>query len=63
MEEAIKDVEKFSEWMKTKIQSVHYANNSKMTEAYDRIFQRNLEITVLTNKTRATFDNFNVTNQ
>jgi len=46
MEEAIKETERFSEWMKSKVQSIHYANNSKMTEAYDRVFQNNLRLTV-----------------
>jgi hypothetical protein len=46
MEEAIKETERFAEWMKTKVQSVHYANNSKMINAYDRVFQNSLRLTV-----------------
>jgi hypothetical protein len=46
MEEAIKDTERFSEWMKNVVQSVHYANSSKMIVAYDKVFQNNLRITV-----------------
>jgi hypothetical protein len=50
MEEAIKETERFSEWMKTKVQSVHYANNSKMTEAYDRVLQDSLRLQVYISK-------------
>jgi hypothetical protein len=46
MEKAIQETERFEEWMKTKVQSVHYANNTKMTEAYDRVFQNSLRLTV-----------------
>lgn len=46
MEEAIKDTERFSEWMKSTVQSVHYANNSKMAEAYDRVFKNSLRLTI-----------------
>ena len=46
MEEAIKDTERFSEWMKTTVQSVHYANNSKMTEAYERKKKNSLHLTI-----------------
>jgi hypothetical protein len=46
MEKAIQETERFEEWMKTKVQSIHYANNTKMTEAYDRVFQNSLRLTV-----------------
>jgi hypothetical protein len=46
MKEAIEDTERFSEWMKTVVQSVHYANNAKMTVAYDRVFQNSLRLTI-----------------
>ena len=31
------NVERFNEWMKKKVKSVHYADNNAMTEAYKRI--------------------------
>jgi len=46
MEEAIKDTERFSEWMKNTVKSIHYANTNRMIIAYDRVFQNNLRITV-----------------
>lgn len=30
-------VEKFDEWMRNKVKSIHYANNEKMCNAYNRI--------------------------
>lgn len=62
MEKAIKETERFAEWMKNKIQSVHYANHSKMTEAYDRVFQDCIRIEAFTTRTRTTIDNISVTN-
>jgi hypothetical protein len=47
MEKAIQETERFEEWMKTRVQSVHYANNAKMTIAYDRVFQNNLKTTLI----------------
>lgn len=32
-------VEKFDEWMRNKVKSIHYSNNEKMTNAYNRILQ------------------------
>lgn len=29
--------ERFNEWMRNKVQSVHYANNQKMSLAFDKI--------------------------
>lgn len=31
------NVERFNDWMKYKVQSVHYSNNNAMCEAYKRI--------------------------
>lgn len=33
------EVEKFDEWMRNKVKSIHYSNNEKMTNAYNRILQ------------------------
>jgi hypothetical protein len=46
MEKAIQETERFEEWMKTRVQSVHYANNARMTVAYDRVFQNTLKFTL-----------------
>jgi hypothetical protein len=46
MEEAIKDTERFSEWMKNVVQSVHYANTNRMIIAYDKVLQNNLRLTI-----------------
>jgi hypothetical protein len=46
MEKAIQEAEKFEQWMKNKVQSIHYANHSKMIEAYDRVFQNSLKLTI-----------------
>lgn len=34
---ALTNVERFNEWMKSKVKSVHYSNNNAMCEAYKRI--------------------------
>jgi hypothetical protein len=47
MEKAIQETERFEEWMKNVVQSVHYANNSKMTVAYDKVFKNNLKTTII----------------
>ena len=31
------EVERFNEWMKSKVQSIHYSNNNAMCEAYKKI--------------------------
>jgi hypothetical protein len=31
------NVERFNEWMKKTVKSIHYTNNEAMTEAYKRI--------------------------
>lgn len=31
------EVERFNEWMNSKVKSVHYSNNNAMCEAYKRI--------------------------
>ncbi len=46
MEEAIKDTERFSEWMKNTVQSIHYANTNRMIIAYDKVLQNNLRLTI-----------------
>jgi hypothetical protein len=47
MEKAIQETERFEEWMKTRVQNVHYANNAKMTIAYDKVFKNYLKTTLI----------------
>ena len=44
----------FEVWMRETVKTVHYADNEKMAEAYDRVFNNSLEITIYesTNKKR-----------
>jgi hypothetical protein len=44
-----KETEAFESWMRDTIKSVHYADNDKMAEAYDRVFNNALEITIYEN--------------
>jgi hypothetical protein len=41
-------------WMRETVKTVHYADNEKMAEAYNRVFNNSLEITIYetTNKKR-----------
>jgi hypothetical protein len=32
------EADKFSNWMKNKVKSVHYANNDKMSTAYQKVY-------------------------
>jgi meiotically up-regulated gene 157 (Mug157) protein len=36
----------FEVWMRDTVRSVHYADNNKMAEAYDRVFNNTLELTI-----------------
>ena len=36
----------FEVWMREIVKTVHYANNEKMAEAYDRVFNNTLEIKI-----------------
>jgi hypothetical protein len=36
----------FEVWMREIVRTVHYADNNKMAEAYDRVFNNALEIKV-----------------
>ena len=37
----ISDEERFSKWMIERVKSVHYANNDKMANAYNRVTENN----------------------
>ena len=39
----------FEVWMRETVKTVHYADNEKMTEAYDRVFNNSLEIKIYEN--------------
>ena len=36
---AEKEMHRFDRWMKTRIKSIHNADNKKMTEAYQKVYQ------------------------
>ena len=39
----------FEVWMREIVRSVHYADNSKMADAYERVFNNALEIVIYEN--------------
>jgi hypothetical protein len=39
----------FEVWMRETVRTIHYANNDKMSEAYDRVMNNYLEIKVYEN--------------
>jgi len=39
----------FEVWMRETVRSVHYADNFRMAEAYDRVFNNALEIVIYEN--------------
>ncbi len=39
----------FEVWMREIVRTVHYADNEKMAEAYDRVFNNALEIKIYEN--------------
>ena len=39
----------FEVWMRETVRTVHYADNDKMAEAYDRVFNNSLEIKIYEN--------------
>jgi hypothetical protein len=36
----------FEVWMRETVKTVHYADNEKMAEAYNRVFNNTLELTI-----------------
>ena len=36
----------FEVWMRETVKSVHYADNDKMTEAYNRVFNNSIELII-----------------
>jgi hypothetical protein len=36
----------FEVWMRETVKTVHYADNDRMAEAYNRVFNNSLEITI-----------------
>ena len=46
MEEANKDMTRFSEWMLYTVKSVHYANNAGMSRAYEKVYENTLRLTL-----------------
>lgn len=39
---AMRDVKRFERWMLKKVKTIHYADNKKMGEAYDRVYKNAL---------------------
>jgi hypothetical protein len=37
METKLKQIKKFDKWMRKTVQSIHYSNNEKMSNAYQKI--------------------------
>ena len=37
MDQKLKQIKKFDKWMRKTIQSIHYSNNEKMSNAYQKI--------------------------
>ena len=46
---AFQEVKAFEVWMRDTVKSIHYANNELMVEAYDRVFNNNLETIIYEN--------------
>lgn len=40
--EAFKEVEKFERWMTNRVKTVHYADDKRMSEAYERVYNNAL---------------------
>ena len=40
MKKQLSEKEKFNKWMAKKVQSIHYSNNEKMCNAFDRITEK-----------------------
>lgn len=49
---AFKETEKFSEWMRNKVQSAQYCNNEKMVEGYNRVYNNYLRMELAYGKRR-----------
>jgi len=46
---AFQEVKAFEVWMRDTVNSIHYASNELMAEAYNRVFNNSLEIIVYEN--------------
>ena len=43
---ALQEALAFEVWMRETVKTVHYANNEKMAEAYERVFNNSIELTI-----------------
>lgn len=41
---ALQEASAFEEWMRNTVKTIHYANNEKMSEAYERVMSNYLKI-------------------
>jgi hypothetical protein len=46
---AFQEAKAFEVWMRETVRTIHYANNEKMSEAYNRVINNYLEIKVYEN--------------
>lgn len=51
-QKAIREMDRFSDWMRETVRTIHYADNAKMSDAYQRVMQNYLEIKVYDNKVK-----------
>jgi hypothetical protein len=49
---AFQDTLAFEVWMRDTVKSVHYADNNKMADAYDRVFNNSIELKLYENTKR-----------
>ena len=49
---AFQDALAFEIWMRETVKTVHYADNDKMAEAYERVYNNDLEIRKYVNITK-----------
>lgn len=36
---AEKEMQRFDRWMRTRVKSIHYADNKRMSEAFERVYK------------------------
>ena len=46
MEAANRDMSRFGEWMINRVKSIHYANNTGMSRAYEKVYENTLRLTL-----------------
>jgi hypothetical protein len=59
---ARQEVDRFSDWMRDTVRTIHYADNERMSEAYDRVLNNYLEIKIYENKEKSLTDTTRIQN-